>query len=184
MLRLEGNTCLLLLEGQFTRNHSAEKKGNDTCNVLSGHKKYILDQTQRDTDTDFIVSSDCAIFSARVSIKSLLPGTSLKVVTYSQHTAVGVFGFFFIHCFISLNKRVTFFPKRADFCCLSVSPSAPSEAALLYLFISLRSQQLPLIFLQKLNTPVACVIISASLWQRVCTPSLALMLLQLLIMCG
>ena len=67
-----------------------------------------------------------------------------------------------------------------------------------YLFIYLRSQQLPLIFLQKLNTPVACVIISASLWQRVCTPRFffffsfilsffffsifALMLLQLLIM--
>lgn len=57
-----------------------------------------------------------------------------------------------------------------------------------YLFIYLRSRQLPLIFLQKLNTPVACVIISASLWQRVCTPRFffssifALMLLQLLIM--
>ena len=68
-----------------------------------------------------------------------------------------------------------------------------------YLFIYLRSQQLPLIFLQKLNTPVACVIISASLWQRVCTPRFfsfflsfclfffffyifSLMLLQLLIM--
>lgn len=81
VLRLEGNTCLLLLEGQFTRNHSAEKKGNDTCNVLSGHKKdIILDQTQRDTDTDFIVSSDCAIFSARVSIKSCSLELHLKLL--------------------------------------------------------------------------------------------------------
>lgn len=42
-----------------------------------------------------------------------------------------------------------------------------------YLFIYERFQQLPANFLQKLNTPVACFIISASLWRRACAPGLA-----------
>lgn len=73
--------------------------------------------------------------------------------------------------------------KRAD-SAVWAFPLYSQLSSPLYLFIYLRSQQLPLIFLQKLNTPMACFIISASLWQRVCTPSFAMLLLQLLIMFG
>lgn len=80
----------------------------------------------------------------------------------------------------SPNHNMTFASsKRAKFL-FSPRVSAPLQTLQLpsYLFIiSLRSQQLLLIFLLKLNTPVACVIISVS--EQFCDPSLARTLLQL-----
>lgn len=119
-----------------------------------------------------VVSSDGAVFPLLIN-----PLTKVKVVP-SSHQLFRTEPIHHMHILSSAlfySTRVRLLPRfharrfllSERFLFFSQLSSPP------YLLISLRSQQLPLIFLQKLNTPAACFIISSSPWQWVCAPGLA-----------